>query len=150
MGAVLASPVAHRIGTGHSIAAGAILFSLPFAFLPLVEGESLAHRVAALATAEFISVLGIMLFDINTNSLQAAVTHDDMRSRVSGAYATVNYGVRPLGAFLGGWSAGYIGVPATIVTASIAGTLAIGWLLHSPVIKARRVDQLEPHRVKGA
>jgi predicted MFS family arabinose efflux permease len=144
-GAALASRVARRIGTGYTIAAGAILFSLPFAFLPLTEGAPLTHRVAAIATAEFISGLGIMLFDINNNSLQAAVTDDSMRSHVSGAYATVNCGIRPVGAFLGGWTADHVGVPTTIVTASIAGTLAVIWVLRSPVINIRRVDDLEPH-----
>lgn len=145
VGAAIASRVAHLIGTGYTIAAGAVLFSLPFAFLPLAEGGPLAYRVAAIAAAEFVSALGIMLFDITMNSLQAAVTHDSMRSRVSGAYATVNYGIRPLGAILGGWTAERIGIPTTIVIASIAGSLAVAWLVRSPVLKTRRIADLEPH-----
>ena len=145
VGAAIASRVAHLIGTGYTIAAGAVLFSLPFAFLPRAEGGPLAYRVAAIAAAEFVSALGIMLFDITMNSLQAAVTHDSMRSRVSGAYATVNYGIRPLGAILGGWTAERIGIPTTIVIASIAGSLAVAWLVRSPVLNTRRIADLEPH-----
>lgn len=33
-----------------------------------------------------------MLFDINLNSLQASIVPDGLRSRVTGAYSTVNYG----------------------------------------------------------
>ncbi len=145
VGAATASRVADPIGTGYTIAAGAMLFSLPFAFLPLAEGAPLAYRVAAIAAAEFVSALGIMLFDITMNSLQVAVTHDSMRSRVSGAYATVNYGIRPLGAILGGWTAERIGIPPTIVIASIAGSLAVAWLVRSPVLNTRRIADLEPH-----
>jgi hypothetical protein len=46
----------------------------------------------------FVTGVGVMLFDVNLNSLQACVTPDELRSRVSGAFSTVNYGVRPLGA----------------------------------------------------
>ena len=144
VGAALAGRVARRIGTGFTIAAGAILFSVPFAFLPVVDGAPVTHRVVAVAAVEFVSSLGIMLYDINNNSLQAAVTQVSMRSRVSGAYATVNYGIRPIGAFLGGLTADHVGIPATIIGASIGGTLAVAWLFRSPVIGTRRIDDLEP------
>lgn len=147
VGAATAGQLSRWLGTGRTIATGAILFTIPFALLPLAEGGPLALRIGVIAAAEFISGFGIMIFDINNNSLQAAVTDDTMRSRVSGAYATVNYGIRPLGALLGGWTAEHIGIPSTIVIASIAGTLAFIWLLKSPVIHVRRVDDLRPHLV---
>lgn len=143
VGAAAAGPISRRIGTGWTIAAGAVLFSLPFATLTLVDGTPIMLRVVALATVEFISGFGIMLFDINLNSLQTAVTLDSMRSRVSGAYATVNYGIRPLGAVLGGWSAEQVGIPATMFVAGLAGALAILWLIPSPVLTTRRVDDLQ-------
>ena len=75
------------------------------AFRSRSSPSSTAHHSptgSAVAAVEFVSGLGIMLYDINNNSLQAAVTQVSMRSRVSGAYATVNYGIRPIGALLGG------------------------------------------------
>jgi len=145
VGAAIAGRLGRFLGTGRTIATGAILSAIPFALLPLAEGGPLLYRVGIIATAEFISGLGIMLYDINNNSVQTAVTDDTMRSRVSGAYATVNYGIRPFGAFLGGWTAEHIGIPSTIVIASIAGALAFAWLLKSPVIRTRRVDDLQAH-----
>lgn len=118
-------------------------FSLPFAILTLADGTPITVRVAAIAAVEFTSGFGIMLFDINLNSLQTAVTLDSMRSRVSGAYATVNYGIRPLGAPVGGWSAEHFGIPVTMSAAGLAGTLAVLWLIPSPVLSTRRVDDLQ-------
>ena len=145
VGALAAPYLARALGTGPTIAVGAALFTAPYAVLPLAEGTPLAVRVGILAGAHLVSGLAIMLYDINNNSLQAAVTDDGMRSRVSGAYSTVNYGVRPFGALLGGAAAEHLGVGTTIVVASVVGTLAVLWLLGSPVLRTRRIDDLEPH-----
>lgn len=142
-GAAAAGPTSRQLGTGWTIATGAVLFSLPFAILTLADGTPMTLRAAAIAAVEFISGFGIMLFDINLNSLQTAVTLDSMRSRVSGAYATVNYGIRPLGALLGGWSAEHFGIPVTLFVAGLSGTLAVLWLIPSPVLSTRRVDDLQ-------
>jgi len=143
LGAAVAGPAARLVGAGKLIATGAVLFSLPFALLPLARGTPTA-KIAVLAAAEFISAFGIILFDINNNAVQTAVTADNMRSRVSGAYASVNYGIRPIGAVAGGLAAQHFGTPATITTAAIAGALACLWLLRSPVIAVRSVAGLQP------
>ena len=52
--------------------------------------------------AEFGSGLGVMMLDISGGAIFSAVVPDRLRSRVSGAYMVVNYGVRPLGALAGG------------------------------------------------
>ena len=121
---------------------GAVLFSAPLAFFPLASGPDWA-KIAVLAAVEFVSSVGVMLYDINVNSIQTAVTPDRMRSRSAGAYATVNYGVRPLGALLGGLLGEWVGVPATLVVAGVGGCLGILWLWRSPVVTIRRVEDLE-------
>ena len=66
-----------------------------------------------------------MCFDVPLNSLQAAVIHDHMRSRVAGAFSSINYGVRPLGAVVGGFLGTWIGVRETLLV-SAAGGLFVG------------------------
>ncbi len=99
--------------------------------------------MAVLAATEFVASVGVMLYDINVNSIQTAVTPDRMRSRSAGAYATVNYGIRPLGALLGGLLAEWVGVPATLVIAGVGGCFGVIFLWRSPVVRIRRVDDLE-------
>ncbi len=145
VGAAAAGRIGRLIGLGRTAALGAILFSIPFAALPLAEGGPFALRVGTVAAAEFVAGFGVMLYDITNNSVRTVVTDDAMRSRVAGAYSTVNYGIRPFGALLGGWTAEHIGIPATLVIASCAGALAFTWLLASPVMRTRSIDDLETH-----
>ena len=142
-GAVLAAPVARRIGVGPTIAVGAVLFSAPAAAIPLAGGPVWA-KAGVLALVEVVSAAGVMFLDIQLNALQTAVTPDAMRSRVSGAFATLNYGVRPLGAIAGGVSGELIGIGPTLVIAGVGGALSFLWLLGTPIIATRTIAELEP------
>jgi predicted MFS family arabinose efflux permease len=140
LGAVAAPKVSRRIGVGRSIAAGAVLFPAPIAITAVANGPLWA-RVGALAATEFLSGIGVMLFDVNLNSLQTSVVPDGIRSRVSGAYSTVNYGIRPLGAAVGGLLASLVGLRPTLLVAAAGGTLSVLWLVFSPVL---RIHALTP------
>ena len=70
-----------------------------------------------------------------------------MRSRVSGAFTTVNYGIRPLGAVIGGLLASWIGTRETLIVAAIGGSLSVLWLIGSPIIRTRSIDDVEPPEV---
>ena len=100
------------------IVAGAILFPAPLALLALAGGPTWA-AATVLAVVEFVSALGVMCFDVNLNSLQTSVIPDEVRSRVAGAFSTINYGVRPLGAVAGGLLGTYVGVRETLVLGAI-------------------------------
>jgi predicted MFS family arabinose efflux permease len=80
---------------------------------------------------------------VNANSLKTAVIPDGMRSRVAGAFSTVNYGVRPFGALLGGVLAGHLGLRGTLLIAAAGGSLSLLWLLWSPVPGIRSLDRSE-------
>jgi MFS family permease len=143
VGAVLAGRTARLLGVGRTIALGAVLFSAPFALLPLASGSTWT-KGGVLALVELFSAAGIMLFDVNLNALQTAVTSDAMRSRVSGAFSSVNYGIRPLGGIIGGVAGDLIGVGPTMVVAAVGGSLSALWLLRSPSIRTRTIDELRP------
>jgi MFS family permease len=139
LGAATAGPIAGRLGTGPTIAAGAVLYCLPFAGLVLAPGDT-GRSLIVLACVEAASTFGVMLFDVNNNAMRTAVTRDDMRGRVAGAYSTVNYGIRPLGALAGGFLADHVGIPGTLVAAAALGSMSAIWLVKSPVIHMRSVD----------
>ncbi|MFD5784378.1 MFS transporter [Streptomyces sp. NPDC126933] len=136
LGAVSAPKLSRRFGVGRSIVVGAVLFPAPIA-IAAAAGGPLWLRAGALAAAEFLSGFGVMLFDVNLNSLQAAVIPDGMRSRVAGAYGTINYGIRPVGAIVGGLLATLIGLRATLLIAAVGGALSLLWLLPSPIPRIR-------------
>lgn len=136
LGAVLAPRLSRRFGVGRSIVVGAVLFPAPIA-VAAAAGGPLWARAAALAAAEFLSGVGVMLFDVNLNALQASVIPDGLRSRVAGAYGTVNYGVRPVGSLVGGLLATHLGLRATLLVGALGGVLALLWLLPSPIPRVR-------------
>jgi Na+/melibiose symporter-like transporter len=143
LGAALARPLAERIGAGWLIAISAVLFPLALGVIAFADGP-IWMRVAILMVAQFISSVSVMTFDIPLMSMQATVTHDHMRSRVSGAFTTINYGVRPLGAVIGGLLGSWIGPRETLVVAAIGGALSVLWLIGSPILAARRIEGLKP------
>ncbi|MET8161639.1 MFS transporter [Sphaerisporangium sp. NPDC005289] len=142
LGAVIAPRISRGIGLGRSIVVGAVLFPAPIAIAAAADGPLWA-RAGALALAEFLSGVGVMLFDVNLNSLQTNVIPDGMRSRVAGAFSTINYGARPVGAVLGGLLATNIGLRATLLIAAAGGALSLLWLLPSPI---PRIRSLTPDR----
>jgi MFS family permease len=143
VGAVIAPRMSRLIGLGRSIAVGAVLFPAPIAVAALASGP-VSLRALALAVSEFLSGVGVMMFDVNLNSLQAATIPDGMRSRVSGAYSTINYGIRPLGAVVGGVLATWVGVRPTLVIAAVGGSLSLLWLLRSPIPRVRNLATYQP------
>ena len=132
LGAVVSPAIGRRIGIGRSIVVGAVLFPASFALIAVATGPVWA-RLGVLGAAEFLAAFGVMLFDVNLNSLQTSVVPDGLRSRVAGAYSTVNYGVRPLGALIGGELATLAGLRATLIVAAVGGTMSVLWLLASPI-----------------
>jgi Na+/melibiose symporter-like transporter len=143
IGAVAAAPLTRLIGAGRLIAIAAVVFPAAIGIAALASGPVWA-RAAALAAAEFIGAFAVMCFDIPLNAVQASVTHDTMRSRVSGAFSSINYGVRPIGAVVGGLLGTWIGVRETLLISSAGGLLAVLWLIRSPIIRVRGLDGLQP------
>ncbi|MEU8703636.1 MFS transporter [Streptomyces sp. NPDC048565] len=136
LGAVSAPRISRRFGVGRSIVVGAVLFPAPIA-IAAAAGGPLWLRAGALAAAQCLSGFGVMLFDVNLNSLQASVIPDGMRSRVAGAYSTINYGIRPVGAIVGGLLATFVGLRTTLLIAAVGGALSLLWLLPSPIPRIR-------------
>jgi MFS family permease len=147
VGALSAPRLARRFGTGLMIIIGAIVFPAALAVPVLAAGPTLI-KMMVLAVAEFLSGVGVMWFDVNLNSLQASVTPDGMRSRVAGAFSTINYGVRPFGAVIGGLLGTVIGLRPTLIVAAVGGALSCLWLIRSPVRGVGdlvELDAIDPH-----
>ena len=142
LGTAVAGPLSRRIGVGRTIALGAVVFSAPFALMPLATGPTWS-RAGVLGLVEFISAVGVMCLDIPLNALMTAVTPDGVRSRVTGAFSTVNYGIRPLGAISGGLVGEWIGIAPTMVVAAVGGSLSFLFLLRSPVFSTQTIEELD-------
>lgn len=140
-GAAIAPLVSRVLGIGRTTIIGAALFPLPLAFAALAGGTT-TQKVVLLAVLEFVSGAGVMLMDINLNALLTRVTPEGTRGRRAGAYSAVNYGVRPLGALVGGFTGTAIGLRPSLVIAGLGGALCALWLLASPVRNIRDLEEV--------
>jgi predicted MFS family arabinose efflux permease len=95
--------------------------------------------LGCLFVAEFFSGVGLMLLDIMAGTISAGLIPPTLRSRVSGAFMVVNYGVRPLGTSLGGVLGSTIGLRPTLWIATVGALAGLLWLLPSPVMSLDEV-----------
>lgn len=136
VGAATTRRIAARFGVGRANAYGILGFTAPLMVVPLAGGSH-AVILCLLFGAEFVSGLGLMMLDISSASIYAEVIPNELRSRVSGAFQTVNYGIRPLGAVVGGLLGAAFGVRTTLWIATVGGVLGFFLLLPSPVPRYR-------------
>jgi MFS family permease len=139
-GAVISGRVGRRLGVGRAFALGCVLFTAPLILVPLAQGPE-ALVLVFLFAAEFISGLGVMILDVNAGSIMFALTPDRLRSRATGAFNVVNWGIRPLGALMGGALGAWIGVRPTLWIATVGALLGSLWLLPSPVLGLRELPE---------
>jgi MFS family permease len=136
LGSVVTSRCTRWIGVGPTLMLGMVLFPAPLLLVPAAGGPGPAAAGLVLA-AEFGSGLGVMMLDIAAGATTAAVVPARMRSRVSGAFEAINYGVRPVGALAGGGLASLIGLRPTLWVAAAGALAGVLWLLPSPVRRMR-------------
>jgi MFS family permease len=140
-GSFVTARVTRRIGIGPTFALGCFFFPAPLVLVPAAGGP---HWVvlACLFAAEFCSGIGLMMLDITAGTLTAALVPPAFRSRVSGAFMVVNYGVRPLGTITAGALGSWIGLRPTMWIATVGAIAGVLWLLPSPILRLHDLPEM--------
>ena len=141
LGAVVTGRVARRFGIGPTLIAGFVVFPAPLILVPLADGTSLPVVLTLLLVSEFLSALGVMMLDITAGSIQTAATPDSMLALVQGAKRTVNYGIRPIGALIGGALGTVLGVQPALWIATVGAVAGTLWVLFSPIARMRELPE---------
>jgi MFS family permease len=142
LGSILTGRISRRLGVGPAFVLSCVLFPAPLLLVPLAHGPFWLV-LTMLFAAEFLSGFGVMILDIVGGSIKTALIPDRLRARVAGAYMVVNYGVRPLGALLGGALGTWIGLRPTLWIGSAAAIAGVLWLLPSPLMRMRELPEVE-------
>ncbi|MEU5945174.1 MFS transporter [Micromonospora sp. NPDC047465] len=140
IGAALTGPLVRRFGVGLTLLAGFVLFPAPMLLIPLAGGPT-PLVVGMLFAAEFLAAIGVMLLDITTGSVQTALTPQTLLARVAGARRTINYGIRPIGALLGGALGSTLGVRPALWIATAGALAGVLWVFFSPVRHLRDLPE---------
>lgn len=142
IGAVIASGIGRRIGLGPAYALGCVVFPVSLILIPVAgSGTPFPIILALLFASEFGAGLGVMILDINVGAVMSARIPDRVRSRAVGAFRFVNYGVRPIGAVLGGLLGAAVGVREALFVATIASTLGVLWLVGTRILRLRDLPE---------
>jgi predicted MFS family arabinose efflux permease len=137
-GALVAVRLERFFGIGPVFTLGCVLFPLPLVLVPIASGSELVVALM-LGTAEFLSAVGVMILDVTGGSLMLLRTPHRVRARMSGTFRFVNYGVRPLGALIGGGLGTAIGLQTTLWIGVLGALAGVIWLLFSPIPRLRAV-----------
>jgi predicted MFS family arabinose efflux permease len=138
IGAVVASRIGRRIGLGPAYALGCVIFPLSLLTVPLATPDmSMPVILGLILASEFGAGLGVMILDINIGSINNARIPDLLRARANGAYRFINYGVRPVGAILGGLLGTAFGVREALFVSAVAASLGVLWMVGSPVLRLK-------------
>lgn len=139
-GAILASRIGRRFGLGPAYFFGLVIFPAALILVPLVTGP-LPVILGMLVVMEFVAGFGVMVLDINAGAMIQARTPDRIRGRATGAFRFINYGVRPIGALMGGVLGSAIGVRETLFVVTIASLAGVLWLIGTPVARLRELPE---------
>jgi MFS family permease len=143
IGAIFASRIGRRIGLGPAYALGLLVFPVSLLLIPLAGPDmSMVVILALLFGSEFGAGLGVMILDINVGAIIYARTPDRIRARAAGAFRFINYGVRPVGALLGGLLGGALGVREAIWITTIAAIGGVLFLIGSPVLRLQDLPEV--------
>jgi MFS family permease len=142
-GSFVTGRVSRRVGVGPAFLIGCFLFPAPLILVPAAGGPHW-FVLACLFTAEFFSGFGLMLLDILAGAIMAGIIPRALRSRVSGAFMVVNYGIRPVGTAAGGVLGTAIGLRPTMWIATVGALSGMLFLLPSPIRTLRDVPDEAP------
>jgi MFS family permease len=108
---------------------------------------ALAPRAAALPVlvgGQMLFGFGIALFNLQSLSLRQAITPPGLLGRVNAVVRLVGWGTVPVGAALGGWLGGVVGLREVLVGCGVASMLTSAVPLLSQVRRVRQTPETEP------
>jgi len=141
LGAVIAVPLARRIGLGPTIAWMQVLTGIACLAAPLASGPEWM-TIGLLALGQALLGIARPVFNIAQLSLRQAITPERLQGRVNATMRFIMWGVTPFGALAGGLLGASIGLRQTLFVAAIGVLAAAIWIVRSPVIALRELPPL--------
>jgi MFS family permease len=142
LGAVVASRLSSRWGSGRATIYGAVFSSLFAILLPIAPG---VPGLILFAAGSVGLAVGTVLTSVNTRTYRQVASPPELLSRVMATVRFVSWGVIPVGSFLAGGLATGIGTRATLVIFCLLTWLSPAVLLGSPVRQARELAEPASH-----
>lgn len=137
-GALLATPLGHRVGAGRVILLGRLLALVAWAIVALAPaGNSDVWPVLVVAAGQFVLGLGLGVENANEMAYWQALIPDDLQGRVNATRRSANRTVAVVGAAAGGVLADQLGYRPTLWLSVAVFAVAVAIVAASPVRSAR-------------
>ena len=130
LGAFSASRVARLLGGARATILAAGFSGLASLLLPLA-GRGLSLSLFAIGF--FFSSFAVLVYNVNQVSFRQRLCPERLLGRMNATMRFVVWGTLPLGGVLGGFLGTIIGVRNSLWVSGAGGTLAVLWLLASPM-----------------
>ena len=142
LAALAADRVIGRVGVGRAIVIGVMMVGLSDLATPVAGGPA-AAIIVILTAATFLFSVGATVSGIALVSLRQAVTPVRLQGRMNGAMNSLEVGLIPIGALIGGVLGQTIGMRETLFLAAAGEMAAVLWVLFSSLWSQR--DLPEPN-----
>lgn len=141
LGAAVASRLRGALAVGPAIVLGPAICALG---TPIVYTAQLGHLpLLHLLVGQFLFGLGPTIWTVNQLSLRQAITPRGLQGRVNATVRFITYGMRPVGAVLGGFLGAQFGLRSAIGASMVLFFACLVPLLLSPVPRLRETPALE-------
>ena len=133
LGGLGARAVARRMGSARATLLG---IALEAAML-VVPGSTPSNGAVLFATGSFFAGFGTVLYNVNQVSFRQRLCPPALLGRMNATMRFVVWGVIPIGALAGGAIGSAFGVRWALWIGAAGSSLAVGWLLASPIGRTR-------------
>ena len=131
-GALLAAPLARRMGIGPAVVWAVILDCVAMLPIAFVGGPTWVV-LTVLFAAFFINGFGVSLSSVHAISLRQTVTPNRLLGRMTASYRLIGYGGISIGALVGGLAGELLGVRIGVLIGSIGMLSAAVFVIASPL-----------------
>ncbi|WP_414501626.1 MFS transporter [Zymobacter sp. IVIA_5232.4 C2] len=138
-GAVLARPIAQRLGVGRTLALALTISAVGALLCPLFPNK------AMVAISQCTLWLGMQVYNVHQVPIRSVLAPERLHGRVNASIRTLVWGLAPLGAVLGGISGNALGTSATLTIAACLMASASLWIIASPLWAVRTPYLLTLH-----
>jgi Na+/melibiose symporter-like transporter len=140
VGALLAAPLARRIGIGPAVVWTVVLDCVAMLPIALVGGPTWVVLIVLFA-AFFFNGFGVSLSSVHAISLRQTVTPHRLLGRMTATYRLIGYGGISIGALVGGLAGELLGVRLGVLLGSIGMLSAATFVIFSPLRRLHRMPQ---------
>jgi len=141
VGALLPARIQRRIGLGPTIVVSSLIGGAGLLLVPLAPPDS---PIPFLIAAQLLVGMGNVVYNVSQVSLRQAITPDRLQGRMNATMRFLVWGTLPIGALIGGYLGGAIGLRETLFVGAGGEALAFLFVLFSPVRALRTIPDQHP------